>query len=152
MSVPTFPCPNCGAPWPPEANVCPNCGHILPAGPPPPAGLGAAPPPAPKLVTGRAWGDLTLGIALSLLTLGSAPAVLTLAWDADYGFGLSGLIACVGFVVMPVLYFRLRPKYPVFARGIGYGLLASLVVFLGAFALCCVALALYQGEAKGGGG
>ena len=119
MSVPTPTCPNCGASWPSGAAVCPNCGHVLPAWPPPPAGFVAAPPPAPRLVTGKVWGDLALGGGLSFL---------------------SGFLALLGFVVMPVLYFTLKPKYPVFARGIGYGLLAALVVVLGAFALCVVSL------------
>lgn len=119
MSVPTLPCPNCGTAWPPDVNVCPNCGYIrpgLPAWPPPPAGV-IAPPPPPisKLVTGKAWGDVTLGIGLSFL---------------------SNFVACLGLLVMPILYFTLKPNYPTFARGIGFGILAGLVLLLGAVIVC----------------
>ena len=121
MSVPILPCPNCGTSWPPEATVCPDCGYIrpsIPAWPPPPTGPGAVaspPPPAPRLVTGKAWGDVTLGIGLSLV---------------------SYFLACAGFLVMPILYLTLKPKYPVFARGIGYGLLVGMALLLGAFVWC----------------
>ena len=110
------PCPNCGAHWPPGAGVCPNCGYVRPAWPPPPAGrVTPSLPPVSKLVTGKDWGDLTLGVSLSFL---------------------SNFLACIGFVLMPILYFTLKPKYPVFARGLGYGTLAGLVLILGAFAVC----------------
>ena len=119
MSVPTFSCPNCGTAWPPDVNVCPNCGYIrpgVPAWPPPPTGLAAMPPPTlPRLVTGKAWGDMTLGIGISFL---------------------SNAVVCLGLLVMPILYFTLRPNYPVFARGIGFGILAGLVLLLGAFVVC----------------
>ena len=125
MSVPPVPCPNCGTPWPSGATVCPNCGFIrpaVPAWPPPPVGVAApygVPPPVPKLVTGKAWGDITLGIGLSFL---------------------SNFLACTGFLVMPILYFTLRPNYPTFARGLGYGTLAGLVLLLGAFVYCMAGL------------
>ena len=112
------PCPNCGAPWPPGAGVCPNCGFVRPAWPPP-AGRVAPAPPVPRLITGKAWGDLTLGIGLSFL---------------------SNFLAGAGFLLMPVLYFTLKRNYPVFARGIGYGILAGLALLLGAFAFCLYSL------------
>ena len=119
MSVPPFPCPNCGTPWPPGATVCPHCGYLrssLPAWPPPPAGVVSPyPPPVPRLVTGKVWGDLTLGIGLSFA---------------------SNFLGCAGFVVMPILYFTLKPNYPAFARGIGYGTLAGLALLLGAVIVC----------------
>lgn len=128
MSVPIPSCPNCGAAWPPDATVCPNCGYIgprAPAWPPPPTGVVAPPPPpAPKLVTGKVWGDLTLGLGLSFV---------------------SNFLFCAGFVVMPILYFTLKPNYPVFTRGIGYGTLAGLVVLLGAVAVCFAGLSNYHG-------
>lgn len=128
MSVPPLPCPNCGTDWPQDATVCPHCGYIrplAPAWPPPPAGLVAPPPPpVPRLVTGKVWGDMTLGIGLSFV---------------------SNFLACAGFVVMPILYFTLKPNYPVFARGIGYGTLAGLVLLAGAFAVCMVGLTNYHG-------
>lgn len=130
MSVPPFPCPNCGTPTPPDVTVCPHCGYLRPAAPtwpPPPGGVGAMappPPPVPKLVTGKAWGDLTLGIGISI------------ASDFFYGLGL---------IVMPFLYFMLKPNYPALARGIGYGFLASLVLLLGAVGVCFYALSNYHG-------
>ena len=122
-------CPNCGQAWPPGAAVCPHCGFVRPgasaAWPPPPGGLVAPPPPpVSKLVTGRAWGDITLGIGLSVV---------------------SCFLLGLGFILMPILYFTLRPKYPVFARGLGYGFLAGVALLLGAFALCLVALSSYKG-------
>jgi len=130
MSVPTLPCPNCGTAWPPDVNVCPHCGYIrplAPAWPPPPTSIGvAALPPSltPKLVTGKAWGDVTLGIGLSFV---------------------SNFLGGVGLVVMPILYFTLRAQYPTFARGIGYGLLAGLALVLGALVWCFAALSNYHG-------
>lgn len=128
MSVPTLPCPNCGTAWPPGAAVCPHCGYIrpgVPAWPPPPMGVVAPPtPPAPKLVTGKAWGDMTLGIGLSFV---------------------SNFLGGAGFIVMPILYFTLRAQYPIFSRGIGYGFLAGLVLLLGAIGVCLYALSNYHG-------
>jgi len=37
---------------------------------------------------------------------------------------------------MPILYFTLKLKNPIFARGIGYGFLAGVVLLLGAFGVC----------------
>jgi hypothetical protein len=42
----------------------------------------------------------------------------------------------LGVLVMPILYFVLRPSAPFLARGIGYGWLVTLALLLGAFALC----------------
>ncbi len=116
-------CPNCGTEWTGEATVCPNCGYIRPSEaswPPAPTGLGQQPLPprmplVPKLVTGKVWGDITLGIAITLASL---------------------VTYCVGLIAMPILYFSLRAQYPVFARSIGYGLLGGVVVLLGALGVC----------------
>ena len=120
-------CPNCGTAWPPGAAACPHCGYLQPppAWPPPPSGFVAPPPPpAPRLVTGKPWGDVTLGLGLSFA---------------------SNFLACAGFVVMPILYFTLKPTYPLFTRGIGYGTLAGLVLLLGAVVWCFAGLAGYHG-------
>lgn len=61
------------------------------------------------MVTGKTWGDVTLGLTLSFL---------------------SNFLFCAGFVVMPILYFTLKPKYPPFARGIGFGTLAGLITLV----------------------
>lgn len=110
------PCPNCGQPWPENAPACPNCGLLRPAVWPPPPGGSAAPSPVPlRLVTGKAAGDIALGVFLSLLS-----------------FALAGL----GVVLMPILYFVFQPRFPVFARGLGFGWLTGMALILGAFAVC----------------
>lgn len=112
-------CPNCGTPWPNGAAVCPHCGWQQPNAAWPPAPVGGfvqpPPPPMPRLVTGRAWADLTAGIFTTLMT---------------------SFIGGLGIVVMPVLYFIIKPNYPVFARGIGYGILGVFALMLGALAWC----------------
>ena len=119
MSVPTPSCPNCGTAWPPDVTVCPHCGYVrpgVPAWPPPPTGVRPLPPPpVPKLVTGKVWGDVMLGFIISL--------------GANF-------VYCLGLLVMPILYFTLRPNYPAFARGLGFGTLAGLILLLGAFVWC----------------
>ena len=42
----------------------------------------------------------------------------------------------VGLFVMILLYFILKPNYPAFARGIGWGLLTFVALLLGACAIC----------------
>jgi len=113
-------CPNCGTPWTPGAAACPHCGWQPPGAAWPPAPVGGfVPPPPPRppgrLLTGRAWADMTLGVLATLL---------------------SSLVGGLGLVVMPILYFVLRPGFPVFARGIGYGLLGMGALILGAIAWC----------------
>lgn len=113
-------CPNCGTAWPPGAAACPHCGWQPPGASWPPAPTSGfvqpPPPPAPgRLLTGRAWVDMTLGVLATLL---------------------SSLVGGLGLVVMPILYFVLRPNFPVFARGIGYGLLVVGALILGAIAWC----------------
>ena len=123
--LPSVPCPNCGMPWPGDATVCPNCGYIRPALPawtPAPAGLESPYllPPI-NLITGKTWGDMTLGVVVSFLSCNAIG---------------------IGYIAMPILYFVLKPKYPVFARGIGFGFLVGAVLILGALALCIGALTL----------
>ncbi len=112
-------CPNCGTPWMPGAAVCPHCGWQRPdaAWPPAPTGgfVQLPPPLQGRLLTGRAWADVTLGVLATLL---------------------SSLVGGLGIVVMPILYFVLRPGFPVFARGIGYGLIGIGALILGAIAWC----------------
>ena len=112
-------CPNCGTVWTPEAAVCPHCGWLPPGAAWPPAPTGGfvqtPPPPQGRLLTGKAWADVTLGVFATVL---------------------SSFLGGLGLVVMPILYFVLRPGFPVFARGIGYGLLGVLALILGAIAWC----------------
>jgi len=116
MTHPSTHCPNCGTAWPVGVDVCAHCGFVrAPAWPPAPTGQPPPLPPAPRLLTGAAWGDMTLGVVIGL---GS---------NLFYGLGL---------VIAPILYFVLRPKYPIFTRGIGYGYLAVVALLLGAAAWC----------------
>lgn len=139
MSVPPpSHCPNCGTAWPPEAPVCPHCGWVRPAPdpnavwPPPVAGYSPlAPPVEPKPVTGKVWGDVTLGFGLCLLTY-----ALFLV-GAGFGLGL-------GFFGMPVAYFLLRRRYPPLMRGFGYGLLLGAALLLGAIVYCFANLSNYN--------
>ncbi|MDQ2686817.1 MAG: zinc ribbon domain-containing protein [Armatimonadota bacterium] len=119
-------CPNCRKPVGAGVTVCPNCGASMPL--PPMAGT-ALPtsvpaPPAPRLLTGNAVGDFILGMLASILAVA---------------------VAGLGILVMPILYFVLRPTLPVFARGIGYTMLLVGVLLLGAFGYCMYALT-YQGH------
>ena len=129
MADPTALCPNCRIAWPEGASVCPNCGYVpspAPSSwPPPPSifrGVSQS-PPGPKLLTGKVWGDLTLGIGISFA---------------------SNFLYCLGLVIMPILYFMLRANYPVFARGIGYGIVAGLTLLLGAVVWCFAGLANFH--------
>ena len=133
MADPITLCPNCRAPWLEGAVICPNCGFVPSTSsswPPPPSNfpnpafVPTPTPTAPKLVTGKAWGDVTLGIGISFA---------------------SNFLYCLGFLVMPILYFTLRANYPVFARGIGYGLIAGLALLLGAVAWCFSGMANLHG-------
>ncbi len=111
-------CPNCGTVWPEGATTCLHCGYlrpVTPAWPPPPTGWEPPPLRPPRLLTGAAWGDLTLGIGMTVVTC---------------------LLYCLGFLVMPIVWAVLQPKYPIFTRGISYGLLIGVVAALGAFGIC----------------
>lgn len=83
--------------------------------PPPPPEITNAPLVPETLMTGRAWLDMTLGI-------------LTVV--------LSCLLPLLGALIALVVYFSIRTKYPVYARGILYGLAALAVLLLGAFTVC----------------
>jgi len=107
------PCPNCRRPVAADRNVCPNCGANLPAvWPPPPSGQPGAPaPPAERLITGRVWGDVTLGLVIAAVSL--------------LCFGL-------GLLLTPILWAALKPRRPTLARGLGWGAVASYALLLGA--------------------
>ena len=118
-------CPTCGAAWPPELRFCPLCGTMrLPAKiwPPPVAALLAPPPlmPAGQLLTGNAAGDVVLGLGICF-----APWPVWIGLNSLFGSSLHGSIL---LLVPPVLFFTLRPRYPVVSRGLGYGLLLSLIL------------------------
>ena len=120
LAEPSAPCPNCGTPWPENAPACPNCGRLRPAvWPPAPAGSpAAAPPPATRLVTRSETGDILLGLGVSV----------------------AALLAGIGFLLLPILYFVLKRQTPTFARGLGFGWLAGTALLLGALGVCFYAL------------
>lgn len=117
-------CPNCHSPVGAGVPLCPNCGASMPLPPTPgqaplPGAFGMPTPPATRLLTGNAAFDFILGV---LATLASV------------------FVAGLGILVMPILYFVLRPTVPVFARGVGYSLIFVGVLLLGAFAFCLFGL------------
>lgn len=121
---PTLRCPNCGNPAFVGTPICANCGASLPPAPPPapwpPPPTGQAPlapyvSPGPNLVTGRVWGDVLLGVGLTILSI---------------------CIGGVGLIAMPIVYVLTRFKYKAFGMAIGYTLLLAFVLVLGALALC----------------
>ena len=110
------PCPNCGQLWPENAPACPNCGFLRPAvWPPTPTGQVSAAPAPPRLATGTATGDIALGLGISVISY------------AIFGLGL---------VLLPILYLTLNSRFPVFARGLGYGWLGGIGLAFGAFLIC----------------
>jgi hypothetical protein len=134
MSIPPVPCPNCGLPWPQDATVCPNCGFIhlpLPEWPPqplgqmPPSALGQMPSsklPETKLLTGNATGDIWLGLGISV-----APLLIIRLLSSSFKshFFYEPIVA-----LPPILYFVLRRRDPVLARGLGFGVLIGLALIL----------------------
>ena len=115
-SGPSTPCPNCGQLWPENAPACPNCGFLRPAvWPPVPTGQVSAATAPPRLVTGNAKGDIALGLGISVVSY------------AIFGLGL---------VLLPILYLILNSRFPVFARGLGYGWLGGIALAFGAFLIC----------------
>ena len=146
MSVPPSPCPNCGTPWPPgTAAVCPHCGYVRPAWPPPPVGFvgprphsSAARMEAGKLVTGKVRGDVMLGFSIS-----AALCLMTLSLMTGYGSLFHGNLGWgLGLLAPPVLYFVLRPRYPALARGLGWGVITGFILLPFTVVAVLVALAL----------
>ena len=87
----------------------------------PNCGMQSYVPETGKLLTGNASGDAVVGFIVGFFS-----------WFL-YGFGA---------IAATVLYAVLRPSYPRFARGIGFGLLTVIVIMLGLFAVCVVAIGL----------
>jgi len=100
---------------------CRNCGQPYDQSRPvcPNCGASAFVPMPGRLLTGGAIGDRILGFTIGFFS-----------WFL-YGIGA---FVCI------ILYFVLKPNYPSFARGIGFGLLTVLVILLGLIAVCFVGL------------
>ncbi|MBV9850819.1 MAG: hypothetical protein JO250_14185 [Armatimonadetes bacterium] len=135
------PCLHCGQPVAPEKTVCPHCGTAMPTVWPPPPD--AAPPSVPpvRLLTGRRGGDIALGIVVGVLS----PVV----WQfVSLLFPVHGdLLVLYGLFFFVALggYLWARPRYPVFARSLGWIYMTGVALVLGAVALCFVALStMYQ--------
>jgi hypothetical protein len=117
-----FGSPPPGSSWQPVGHRCPYCGggmapgqvRCLQCG----TVLGQSIQPR-SLITGSLTGDRVFGFAVGFLS-----------WLL-YGVGALGAL---------ILYFVVQRSYPVFARSLGFGLLSIIVVLLGMFALCLVAL------------
>lgn len=135
-------CPNCGASLEANARLCPNCGTEMRAS------SAEASPRRPKMLTGRVWTDFLLGAVVQyLLHLAAARLLakdMSLPNPADPQHGVEVLDAAV-MVIGEIfwttvsgllLYFNVRPAYPIVGRGLGYATLALLVVLLGALFTC----------------
>lgn len=140
-------CPNCRNAVEGDRRLCPHCGAAL--APPVPWLTGSARTDdvaAPeRLLTGSRGGDRTLGILAGLLL----PALLfllavplgNLSTDRLPPLQLLWMPWFASIIVVPiVVWARLRPRCPVFAKAFGWTLLAILiaggVLVLGAFVLC----------------
>ena len=135
------PCPHCGQPVAPEKTVCPHCGTAMPTvWPPPPEGITPPPVPPVRLLTGRRGGDIALGIiaaVFSTVVFLYVPLVVPMLGGLRLPFGLF-FVAALG------VYFWTRPRYPIFARSLGWTYLAEIALALGAVALCFVAMYQYH--------
>lgn len=90
---------------------------------PPPIAAQPAPPPLlpdARLLTGKAGWDVAVGLGVCF-----APWPAWMGLNSVFGFSLYGSAL---LLVPPALYFVLRPRYPIVARGLGYGLQLSLVL------------------------
>jgi hypothetical protein len=115
----SHPCDNCGEPVNDDQRICPRCGREQPPPLPVLEGKALSGQEIGRLLTGVAWLDIVLGIV------------------AVFG---SLFLYGIGLLAAPILYFVLRPRYPIFARGLGYGMLAFAAILLGLVAWCIAAL------------
>ena len=137
------PCPNCGASVEANARLCPNCGIEMRTPAPP-----GASPLRPKPLTGRVWTDFLLGAVVQYLLHLAAARMLVKGMsapnpaDPQHGVEVFDAVQLVvgeifwAVVFGLLLYFNVRPAYPLVARGLGYATLALLAVLLGALFTC----------------
>ena len=137
-------CPNCGTELAVDAAACPHCNATADGiWPPPPLN---APPASPlvRLFSGTRWGDIGWGIAIGI--------VFPLAWillsmallagvsDSLYVNYISGNFVLY-FVAASALYRAALPRYPVFARSLGFMFLLHATLLLGLVVLFFVSWA-----------
>lgn len=107
------------------ATRCPSCGAVIPREdiwPPSPIGAVQPVPKKPQLLTKAVWGDVVLGIGASI--------GLYTRWT-------------IGVIAIPILYFLMRKKYPIFSRALGWCYIIPLIL-LGGILLVCVASGIYS--------
>jgi len=114
-------CPYCNQQVDAAATRCPNCGAVIPrenVWPPPSGSMQPVPQhQQPELMTTVVWGDVVLGIAVSV--------GLYMLWN-------------IGVVAIPILYALLRKKYPIFSRSLGWCYIVPLILLGGVFLACAV--------------
>ena len=112
-------CGNCHRPAPAGVRFCPSCGFG--------GGMGLAELP-PRLLTGSSAGDVALGL-LPTLALLVGPALWTLAMSGVGG--LFGPLSWLAFGLLVLAAVRQAfAAYPRVKRGMGIGLLLSLLTML----------------------
>ena len=71
--------------------------------------------PRGDLSTGAVWGDVTIGVVLAMG---------------------SNIIPFIGPFLSLAAYFGVKDRYPHLARGMGYGLITTILIYLGLLAIC----------------
>ncbi len=154
-------CPNCGTDIPEGQALCPHCGarraapeawppppEQSPGGPevwpPPPSNSGPQTPPPERLLTGRRWLDVVLGVVASfagligVTTLGAQVA----GRSTEGALEAVGILLCIVGVATPLLLATgLRTRLPLVAKGARWSLLMIAAVLLGALVVCFASLA-----------
>jgi hypothetical protein len=93
--------------------MCPHCGADLTVWPP---ATGEQPQEiGPRLKTGSVNGDIFTGI---------------------FDCGFSCLLCGIGYVGIPLHYYTVRHRFPIYARSLGWTYIVFLMLGLGAFASC----------------
>ena len=143
-------CPNCQQPVPEDRTICPNCGADISAiWPPAPTGSPPEAPPPRSGTSKQQASGLGTGCLLSgLLYVVLGPVAFMMGVERRFPRGYPGFhvplvfrygtwtINLVPLALVGLLYFALRPKYPRFARGLGYCLVVIGVLLLYGLVVC----------------
>jgi len=164
-------CPNCGTDIPDGQALCPHCGarraapeawppppETSPGGPgtwpPPPSSLVPKPLPPERLLTGRRWLDVVVGIVASLVGFIGITALGFYVFGRNtegLPGGVTAVIGVVGFVLSltglltpMLLTATLRTRLPLVAKGARWCLTMIIILIttyaLGAFVMCAYTL------------